>query len=189
MANLVSLDDYKIYKKKTKTEDDEVINQLITSVSTAVKMYCGHSFIDYYAVDKVEIFNIDINQHAILLNEWPVNTVSQVEYRDSYLDSYTILDASEYYVDKNIDTLFKHSGYWPEGYASVKVTYRAGYTATPGDIKIACLDLISHYLKEEYKERKTIGQVSIDNSQSNMGSNMSKWPSHVSRVLDMYKNV
>lgn len=187
MANLVTLDEYKVYKKKTKTDDDEVVTTLISSVSSLIKMYCGHSFIDYYSSSKVEIFNVDINQDALLLNEWPVRTVSQIEYRDTYDEAYAVMEATDYYVDATIDTIFKHVGYWPSGFGAVKVTYTAGYADTPEDVKIAALDLITHYLKEEYKERKTIGQVNIDNSTPSY-SHPSRWPPHVSRVLDLYKN-
>lgn len=186
MTALITLEDYKKYKKITKTDSDEELNAIISSVSSLIKTYCGHSFIDYYTTSKVEVFNIKSSQHAILLNEWPVKTVSLVEYRDSYDQTYTTLDTSEYYVDTSIDTLFKHSGYWPEGFGSVKITYTAGYASTPDDVKIAALDLVHHYHKEEYKERKSIGTASIDTGLSKMGT--SKWPPHVSRVLELYRN-
>ncbi|MGA1773145.1 MAG: hypothetical protein ACO387_03445 [Flavobacteriaceae bacterium] len=186
MTALITLEDYKKYKKLTKTDSDEELGAIISSVSSLIKNYCGHSFIDYYTESKTEVFNIKSSQHAILLNEWPVKTVSLVEYRDSYDESYATLDSSEYYVDTSIDTIFKHSGFWPEGFGSVKVTYTAGYASTPEDIKIAALDLVHHYHKEEYKERKSIGNASIDTGLSKMGT--SKWPPHVSRVLELYRN-
>lgn len=186
MTALITLEDYKLYKKLTKTDSDEELNAIIASVSSLIKTYCGHSFIDYYTSPKVEVFNTKQSQHAILLNEWPVKTVSLVEYRDSYDSSYVTLPSTEYFVDTSIDTVFMHSGYWPEGFGSVKVTYTAGYATTPEDVRIAALDLVHHYFKEEYKERKSIGTASIDTGLSKMGS--SKWPPHVSRVLELYRN-
>lgn len=186
MTALITLEDYKLYKKLTKTDSDEELNAIIASVSSLIKTYCGHSFIDYYTSPKVEVFNTKQSQHAILLNEWPVKTVSLVEYRDSYDSSYVTLPSTEYFVDTSIDTVFIHSGYWPEGFGSVKVTYTAGYATTPEDVRIAALDLVHHYFKEEYKERKSIGTASIDTGLSKMGS--SKWPPHVSRVLELYRN-
>ena len=186
MSPLISLEDYKIYKKITKTDSDQELSAVISSVSNLVKTYCGHSFIDYFTAPKVEVFNIKPSQHAILLNEWPVNTVSLVEYREQHDDEYKTLDASEYYVDTSIDTIFKHRGYWQEGFGSLRVTYTAGYEATPDDVKIAALDLVHYYHKEEYKERKTLGSASIDTGYSKVSN--SKWPPHVIRVLDLYKN-
>jgi hypothetical protein len=186
MAALITLEDYKLYKKLTKTDSDEELTAIIASVSNLVKTYCGHSFIDYYTTPRVETFNIKPSQHAILLNEWPVKTVSLVEYRQQYDMSYETLPSTEYYVDTSIDTLFMHSGYWQEGFGAVKVTYTAGYSTTPEDVKIAALDLVHHYHKEEYKERKTIGAATIDTGLSKLGN--SKWPPHVMRVLDLYRN-
>lgn len=186
MTALITLADYKLYKKITKTDSDEELSAIIASVSNLVKTYCGHSFIDYFTTPKVEIFNTKASQHAILLNEWPVNTVSLVEYRDDYTEAYQTLASTDYFVDTTIDTVFLHSGYWPEGFGSVKITYTAGYTATPEDVKIAALDLVQHYFKEEYKERKTLGSASIDTGQSKIGN--SKWPAHIARVLDLYRN-
>lgn len=186
MAALITLEDYKLYKKLTKTDSDEELGAIIASVSNLIKTYCGHSFIDYFTTPKVEIFNIKQSQHAILLNEWPVKTVNQVEYREEYNMPYQVLDPAEYFVDPSIDTLFKHSGYWEEGFGAVKVTYTAGYSVTPDDVKIACLDLVHHYSKEEYKERKTLGAATLDNGYSKLGN--SKWPPHIIRVLDLYRN-
>lgn len=188
MTDLVTLEDYKIYKKLTKTENDEGLNVIIKSVSNMVKTYCGHSFIDYFTANKVEVFNIAEYQHAILLNEWPVKEVVSVESRNTD-GTYTVVDPSEYFVDTSIDTIFKTSGYWPSGFGSIKITYKAGYETTPEDLKIATLDLVTHYFKEEYKERRTIGQASIDNSKSYRQTLSTKWPMHVARILDMYKNV
>ena len=122
MTALITLEDYKLYKKITKTDSDEELQAIIASVSSLIKTYCGHSFIDYYTTPKVEVFNTKQSQHAILLNEWPVKTVSLVEYRDSYEEAYATLSQTEYFVDTSIDTIFKHSGYWPEGFGAVKVT-------------------------------------------------------------------
>jgi len=186
MAALITLEDYKLYKKLTKTDSDEELGAIIASVSNLIKTYCGHSFIDHFTTPKVEIFNIKQSQHAILLNEWPVKAVTQVEARDDYESPYTVIPSTEYFVDSSIDTLFRHKEYWEEGFGAVKVTYTAGYSTTPDDVSIAALDLVHHYFKEEYKERKTLGAATLDNGYSKFGN--SKWPPHVARVLDMYRN-
>jgi hypothetical protein len=190
MTALVTLDDYKRYKKITKTDNDEEIGFIIDSVSSMVKSYCGHSFIDYYTTPIEEIFNINnMTQNAIQLNEWPVKAISTIYTRQAYNTDYVLMDSANYYTDPMTGSIYLINGdYWYSGFASVKVTYTAGWATTPDDIKIACLDLVHHYYKEEYKERKQIGNVSVDNSNRYIGI-ASKWPAHVSRVLHMYKNV
>ena len=190
MTALITLADYKTYKKITKTENDDEITFIINSVSSMVKSYCGHSFIDYYSTPVEEIFNINnTSQNSLQLNEWPVNNIVSIYSRAYYNVPYTLIDSSMYYTDPVTGSVYLISGdSWDTGYAAVKVTYTAGWQTTPADVKIACLDLVHHYYKEEYKERKQIGNVSVDNSNRYVGI-ASKWPAHVSRVLHMYKNV
>lgn len=189
--DLVTLADYKVYKKLTKTDDDAVLELLISSVSEIVKVYCAHRFIDYYSASKEEHFHTVGDQEYLVLNEWPVKEIVSVYSRATYTDSYTLVSTAEYYLDPNTDSLFYLGGYWPNGVGSVKVTYKAGYSSAPEDVKLATYDLITHYFKEEFKERRSIGSASIDNSTrfNSTKFNQSKWPSHVIRILDMYRNV
>lgn len=191
MADLITLAEYKAYKKLTKTDNDTELNFIIQAASAIVKEYCGHSFIDYYTTNKEEIFSIISGQNAVMLDEWPIKTITSVEVRSNYKEPYEVIDPVEYYVDNYCDTIFKHSGSWPEGKGSVKVTYMGGWSQTPMDVRIACMDLVSHYFKEEYKERRAVGSSSIDNSTrfNSTKFSTSKWPSHVVRIMDMYRNV
>ena len=70
---------------------------------------------------------------------------------------------------------------------AVKVVYRAGYTSTPEDLKLAVFDLIKYYMKDERKERMSIAGASIENQLSTSLRNNIGFPDHIKRVLDMYK--
>ena len=83
-APLVVLNDYKTYKKITKTDADPELQFILDSVNTMVKTFVGHSVIDYYTTPTVESFNIKQEQSAIQLNEWPVRAVTLVETREDY---------------------------------------------------------------------------------------------------------
>lgn len=188
-APLITLAEYKTYKKLSKTDADLEIQLIVDSVNSLVKTYLGHSVIDYYTNPVVETFNVKDSQSTLHLNEWPVVEVVSVQARASYTETYSTVDPVEYYVDQSIDCIFKHgSAYWPVGYGAIKVTYKAGYSETPEDIKIACLDLVHHYYKEEYKDRKQIGNASIDNTSKSTAVG-SEWPNHIVRVLGLYRNV
>lgn len=189
--DLVLLDDYKTYKKLTKTDDDDGLNIIISSVSEIVKNYCGHTLVDHFSTPKEEVFNTVCGQKYIVLNEWPIVSITSVYSRKAYNYDYELVPSTDYYRDAESDTLHYLLGYWPDGLGSVKVTYTAGYDEIPEDLKLACYDLITHYFKEEYKERRSIGAASIDNSTrfNSTKFNQSKWPAHVVRILDMYRNV
>ena len=59
---------------------------------------------------------------------------------------------------------------------------------SPHDLKLAVIDLITYYLKDEHKERRTLGGASIQNQSSTSQRNNVAFPDHIKRVLDLYKN-
>lgn len=192
MTNLVTLDDYKIAENIQSVKEDTRIDSLITSVSQLVKTYCGTSFVDYYSSNKVETFSINWATNIVQLTETPLVSIVSVEERDDYSSSYTTVPVTEYFADTTLDAIYRVSTQggkknWPGGPASVKITYKAGYDGCPADLKLAVIDLITYYHKDEHKERKVMGGASIQNSASTTQSNNVAFPDHIKRVLDLYK--
>ena len=194
MADLITLQDYKDAQGLSTPKEDLKINAIIPSVSQLIKTYCGNSFVDFYSSAKTETLNVEWNTHIVQLTESPVNAITSVQERSSYSDSYTTLTtgAYEYYLSTNTDSIFRtNSGgnqNWPTGVGAVKVVYTAGYSAVPADLKLAVIDLITYYVKDEHKERRTIAGASIQNPGSSSQSNNVAFPDHIKRVLDLYKN-
>ena len=196
MANLCTKSEYKAYKKIEHAKDDSQIDVLITSVSELVKTYCGSTLIDYYGSNKTEIFDIlDTDTSEIFLTESPLVSVSSVQERDSISSSYNTLTANtDYYVDTEHDRIFRIDGdisskAWSRGFASVQIVYRAGYSSTPQDLRLAIYDLITYYLKEEYKGRKSLAGATLQNETSTSIREDIGFPDHIKRVLDMYRVV
>ena len=193
MANLITLQEYKTAEGISAPKDDARLNVLIPSVSELVKTYCGNSFVDFYSSNKTEEFNIDWGTHVVQLTESPVNAIVSVQERDSYSSSYVTLTtgAYEYALDKTTDSILRTTGggykNWPVGVAAVKVVYTAGYSAVPSDLKLAVLDLVTYYLKDEHKQRQTIAGASLQNQGSTSQNNNVSFPDHIKRVLDLYK--
>ena len=195
MANLITLQDYKTAEGINQPKDDARLEVIIPSVSELVKTYCGNSFVDYYSSNKTEIFDINWSSHIVQLTESPVNAIVSVQERSSYSESYTTLTtgAYEYYLDTVTDSVYRtlsSGGFksWARGVGAVKVVYTAGYSAVPSDLKLAVLDLITYYLKDEHKQRQSIAGASIQNQGSSGQSNNVGFPDHIKRVLDLYKN-
>jgi len=196
MANLCTRDDYKAYKKIEHVKDDSQIDVLVTSISQLVKTYCGSTLIDYFSSDMTETFDLfDTGTAEVFLTESPLVSVSSVQERDSIADSYTTLTANtDYYVDTEHDRIYRIDGEtsskaWPRGFASVKIVYRAGYSTTPQDLRLAIYDLITYYLKEEYKGRKSMAGATLQNETSTSIREDIGFPDHIKRVLDMYRVV
>ena len=195
MADLVTLSDYKDAEGIGSPKDDLRISRIIPSVSELVKTYCANTFVDFVSSDKTEEFDIYWDTFAVQLTESPVISITSVQERSGYDQSYTTLTtgAYEFYLDKRTDSVIRtnESGArlnWKHGVAAVKVTYRAGYSATPADLRLAIFDLITYYLRDEHKERRTLGGASIQNQSSTSQRNNVAFPDHIKRVLDLYKN-
>lgn len=195
MANLITLQEYKTAEGITQPKEDARLNVIIPSVSQLVKTYCGNSFVDFYATNKTETFDINWATHIVQLTESPVTSIVSVEERDGYNSSYTTLTTGDYqyYLNTETDSILRtvSSGNftnWPRGVAAVRVIYKAGYSAVPADLKLAVLDLVTYYLKDEHKQRQTIAGASLQNQGSTSQSNNVSFPDHIKRVLDLYKN-
>ena len=194
MANLITLAEYKESEGIASPKEDLRLNSLIPSVSQLVKTYCGNSLVDFYSTNKTETFNITWNTYAVQLTETPVNTIVSVKERSSYDSAYETLTTTDYqyYFDYSTDSILRtNSGgysFWPHGPASVEVVYKAGYASCPDDLKLAVIDLITYYLKDEHKERRTLGGATIQNQTSSSQRDNVAFPDHIKRVLDLYKN-
>ena len=194
MTDLVTLVEYKAAEGINTPKNDEQLNKIIPSVSQLVKTYCGNSFVDYYSTNKVDTINVDWATHIVQLTESPVNTIVSVQERNSYSADYETLTTTdyEYYLDSATDSIIRTTGgnykHWPRGPGAVRVTYTAGYSSVPADLRLAVFDLITYYLKDENKERRSIAGASIQNQVSSSQRNNVAFPDHIKRVLDLYKN-
>ena len=200
MADIITLQQYKDFAGLQGVQTDARINVIIDSISQLIKNYCGTSFIDFYSTDKTEFFDIlDNHTTRIMLGESPLVSVSQVQEREDQSSSYVTLitensdssDKYEYMIDTVTDSIVRTNSTtdipFPRGRKAVKVVYRAGYSSTPEDLKLACFDLVKYYLKDERKDRMTIAGATVENAVSTSIRNNAGFPDHIKRVLDMYK--
>ena len=195
MSDLVTLTDYKDAEGISNPKEDLRISRIIPSVSQLVKTYCGNSIVDFYSSNKVEEFDIYWETFAVQLTESPIVDVVSVQERGSYDEAYATLTttAHEYYLDTRTDSIIRTNSSggrinWKHGVGSVRVTYKAGYAETPQDLRLAIFDLITYYLRDEHKERRTLGGATIQNQSSSTQRDNVAFPDHIKRVLDLYKN-
>ena len=191
MTDLITLDEYKEFEGISSSNDDSRLEKLIPSVSQLVKTYCGNSIIDYYSTNRVELFSVKWGSSIVQLTESPLISIVSVEERDKPTDAYTALtENTDYYLDFDTDSVIRISGKaerrWKDGPGSVKVTYKAGYSDTPEDLKLAVIDLVKYYIRDEHKERRSIAGATLEN-QGVTKLRSGDFPDHIQRVLDLYK--
>jgi len=95
MADLISLDDYKVLEGVNSTQYDEKFETLITSVSKLVRTYCNNEF-DAYATSPgvTEFFDIQWDTHVVQLKHSPVISITNVYERTSQGAGYVELFTS-----------------------------------------------------------------------------------------------
>ena len=195
MADLITVQEYKNAEGIANAKDDSRLDIIVPQVSNLAKKYCGTSFVDYYSSDKTETFSVHDNfTSTIVVSESPLVSVTSVKERGTYEASYETLSTSdyEYYVDTAADAIVRttKSGTkkaFPVGVGSVQIAYRAGFSATPSDLKLALFDLVTYYLKDEHKERRTIAGATLQNQGTSGVRDNTDFPDHIKRVLDLYR--
>lgn len=197
MADLITVNEYKDAEGLRGEKDDDRLAIIVPQISELVKKYCGVSFLDYYSTNKVETFTIEDNYTStIIVSESPLVSINKVEERTSYSDDYQELLTTkhEYYIDEEADAIIRTNTTgnpisWKKGVGAVRITYKAGYASTPKDLQLALFDLVNYYIKDEHKERRTLGGA-VQQNQGTAGiRNSTDFPDHIKRVLDLYKVV
>ncbi len=185
MADLVTLAEFKAYAGINSTNQDSEIKSLIPKVSQLVKNYCGRTFIDYYNDAKTEYSNG--GSPYLYLVESPVATIQSLEYSSDYGQTYTeLVEFTDFVYNNSMDRV---ESLWTNGFTlgtnAYKITYFGGFEKPPEDLKLATLDLIDYYMKSDMsiKSTRNVGanQTSIEYVTT------SSMPSHIRRVLDLYR--
>ena len=176
MADLITVQEYKDAEGMRGDNNDDRLAILVPQVSDLAKKYCGTSFIDFYSSAKTETFNIiDNYTSVVVMSETPVNSVTSVKERDNPTTAYI--------------TLTNNRKAFKKGFGAIEVVYTAGYSSAPSDLKLALFDLVTYYLKDEHKQRLTLGGATIQNQGSASLRTSTDFPDHIKRVLDLYRVV
>ena len=186
------------------------LTNLVESVSQLVKTYTNNTIIDNFETSsgkaaKVEEFSINYEEDYVQLTGTPVvvdRTLSGgnqlkpivVQERKSLSSSYTTLvEFSDFYFDSSTDCIHRTSvgsttgKSFARGFGAVKVTYFCGYAATPADLRLAVMDLITYYFKDQNIRSRTMSGSSITNNSTTSQKGNVGFPDHIKRVLDLYK--
>ena len=181
--SLVTLQEYKDYEGITGATQDIEITTIIPKVSQFVKQVCRRTFVDWVDEVKTEVFN---GGDVILLNEAPVIQIQDVEKSTDYGQNYVSLVEYQDWVFDHTNQQIVPLGlnYFPNLVNGYKVSYTAGYDVIPEDLKLAVLDLVTYYMKNQGAVQSQIA-VTSGNAQVQY-LNQNNLPGHIKRVLDLY---
>lgn len=184
---LITRAEYKAYVGITSPNSDTVIDALIPKVSELVKNYCRRTFIDYVNDAKVETTSGGYGEN-LLLAEYPVISVTSVGWSEDYGQNYTdLVEFTDYVVEveKGYIVALSASGEWDKCLNGYQVTYTAGYETLPEDLKLAVMDLVTYYIKNDASVHSP--KAPGTNSVQIEYITSSAFPAHIKRVLDLYR--
>lgn len=182
--NLITKAEYKAYAGINSTNSDAEIDSLIPKVSEFTKQYCRRTFIDYYNDEKIELFT---GGSIFYLKEFPVDKILLVEYSNDYGQNYQELtEFQDWVLDVKQDAILpiNTTKEFPEAINGYKVMYTGGYEAVPQDLKLAVMDLVTFYMKNEGSIHNT--KTPTSNSMQVEYITNTNLPAHIKRVLDLY---
>lgn len=182
-SNLVTLAEYKAYAGITSTNQDAEINSIIPKASQLVKTICRRSFVDYVNDSKEEIYSGGWDK--LYLKEYPILNILSVEYSTDYGKTYNeLVEFEDYVLDYEDGTIAAIYPPFPKYINGYKVTYTAGYETLPEDLKIAVMDLVTYYIKNDMSVHspKAPGTNSVQIEYITTAN----LPAHIRRVLYLY---
>lgn len=183
--NLVTKTEYKTYAGISSTNQDAEIDLLIPKVSELVKTYCRRTFLD--GLDEMLVVKSNGGFDRIILKEAPVTQVVSVEQSLDYGKTYTELtEFTDWVLDSEDNTVVSLGiNGFTKAINGYQVSYYAGYETVPEDLKLAVLDLITYYRKNDgsVHNNRTPGGGGSVQLEYIMNTN---FPAHIKRVLDLY---
>lgn len=179
---LITRQEYKAYQGITSTNHDVEIDLLITKCSEFAKTYCRRRFNEYTGDTKTEYFSGGVPK--FILAETPVLQVVAVEYSADYGQTWTQLTEYSSWILHEDSIACIPVGDWQPQLRGYRVQYTGGYEAIPDDLKLAVMDLVTYYRRND----------SAVHSSSAPGMNRTQveyitstgLPAHIRRVLDQY---
>lgn len=201
--DLITLAEYKKYAGITSTNQDTVIKNLIPIVSQFAKTFCARKFNDFVTDDCIQVF--PGGSPVLILDEYPLIGVSSVEYSNDYGKTYTSLtEFTDYVVETENDDAgmirainhiagvsSAHNAHritedyiFPKKVNAYRVTYNGGFDPIPADLKIAVMDLVAYYLKNDMAVKSQRAQGTSTVQVEYITKNT--LPAHIGRVFDIY---
>lgn len=183
--NLVTRAEYKAYAGITSPNQDAEIDLLLPKASQLVKTYCRTSFVDNVDDPKAEQFSGN-GYPDYYLKDYPVLQVLDVETSEDYGQSWTSLVEFRDWVFNSGSVSVRNllPGGWAPKVNGYKITYTAGYELVPEDLKLAVMDLVTYYRRNDSTVHNSAssgsGNVQIEYLKS------TSLPAHIRRILDQY---
>ena len=180
MTDLINLDEYKIYATIKSVEYDAKITSIITYVSSLIRTYCGRNLI----IEAPIVEYYEGGASNLYTKEFPLVSVTSIGRSEDYGQTFTpLVEFTDYVISKSKDQIFIITEDLVELPNKYKITYIGGYEVMPEDLKLAVLDLVDYYYRNEATPKRMSNFVTIEYVKT------TDFPPHIKRILDLYRVV
>jgi hypothetical protein len=188
----------------TNTNEDATFEGYINEISSAVELYCKRKFVSQSITSELHDGSggrflypryFPIQQLSTASAPTTEQKLASLQYRDTP-------DSTWMDIEDNINNIFIETGddscrpyielydtYFPVGRRNITVSYKAGYTTVPSDVKMAVLEMIQMRWNEAKRGNDWLGQGNINASQSgnSFSTSLITLDKRWKMVLDRYR--
>ena len=147
----------------TDTSNDDELTNYINEVSELVQSNLRRNL---KAQDYTNELYQGNDEQDLLLDNYPINSIAQIEYRYYHPGAFYVIEPDEYFIHRKKYSVVREYGWYRFGSATryltkvefpfynIRITYNAGYTTIPSDIEGLVKDIIA----DMYTRVRTGGQ-------------------------------
>lgn len=181
--DLTTLSAIKQYLRITQSNDDSLLQSLITNVSNAIQQYLNRIFAitDYTMVVNGPGYGCQV----LVFENYPVTAVSSVYITGVSIPFVALNDfkTSGYRFDSN--NIYLNGYEFCRGIANVQIAYSAGYASVP----LSIVQAANQWIGFEYREIERIGQSAKTMNGENVSYVTDAMPKDVALILENWRQV
>jgi len=137
--SLVALNDVKSYLgiSGSNSDTDDVIGDLIDSVSVLFETYCNKKIMSREYEDEIYDGNAG---NRLFTRQYPITSIDSI-YDDTEWNfgTDTLIPSGDYMIHPDMNNVYFKDNILDDGVGNIKITYTAGYESVPADIKHCCI--------------------------------------------------
>jgi len=181
---LVSLEEVKRFyfpnMDKSKSQDDDLFEELIDRITDQFEMYCG---IDSFHDDDYTEY-LDSAGSCLFVKNIPLNSITSIwDDPDWEWGNDSTATSTDYRIVNDRYVIFKYDLY--DGNQNIKITYNGGFENIPGDLKQICIKEVVR----EFKHRQDFDLLSKSLEDGSTTRVESGLMFSTTQILDKYKRI
>lgn len=148
---LATVEDIRKYLNRSLEDNDEmVLGMYLDGVQQLFETECKRAFDSAEYTHYLDAPGTD----KLFPTQYPITAIDSI-YQDSSRgwDATSLIDSADYFIDSSEDCIILKSGTFIESKKAIKMTYTAGYTTIPNDLKMVCIIETARMFRRDYENQ------------------------------------